>query len=169
MSRRAKNTEQTGKNTKLDGRVCRRPKDASGADGLPANYWKACELARDGQYKKARGMYARLERSAAKADALVRTLVQYDLAAIAAMEGQLGEACQAWRAVLDGNTECLTARLNLGLVDAELSWTVRNLNSVEKSAGLVPGVEGGPGIEGGPTRVSALRGTGPRRCALPSL
>ena len=48
MSRRAKNKTKTGKNTNPEGRVSRRPKDAIGADGLPANYWKACELVRMG-------------------------------------------------------------------------------------------------------------------------
>ncbi len=62
MSRRAKNKTKTGKSAKPDGRVARRPKDVIGADGLPASYWKACELVRDGQYEQARAAYAVLER-----------------------------------------------------------------------------------------------------------
>jgi glycosyltransferase involved in cell wall biosynthesis len=149
MSRRAKNEKQTGKATKSAGPRSRRRNDVNGAGGLPANYWKACELVRDGHYQKARAAYARLEQSAAKADARVRTLIQNDLAVIAAMEGQLGEACETWRGVLDRDTECLTARLNLGLVEAELSRMAPNVNSAEDRAGVLPG------LDGEPTEVSA--------------
>jgi cytochrome c-type biogenesis protein CcmH/NrfG len=92
--------------------------------------WKACELVPDGQYKKARQAYARLVRSAAKPDARVRTLIQSDLAVISAMEGQFDEACAKWRAVLDGGDDCLTARLNLGLVEAEMSRVAPSPNTI---------------------------------------
>ena len=58
------------------------------------------------------------------------------------MEGKYDEACEGWRAAIDDNRDCLPARLNLGLVEAELSWAVSTANS---------------GEEGGPTGVSAPR------------
>jgi hypothetical protein len=53
-------------------------------------------------------------------DARLRALIQNDLAVIAAMQGQLSEASEKWRAVLEVGALCLPARLNLGLVQAEL-------------------------------------------------
>jgi len=76
-------------------------------------------------------------------------LIENDLAVLAAMEGKFHDACQGWRAALDSNNGCLPARLNLGLVEAELSWAVPAPNSGEDSAGSV--------LEGAPTGVSALQ------------
>src|ERR1017187_4420703 len=121
MSRRAKNTQQARKSTKSAGRVSQRRSDAVGKDGLPADYWNACEFVQDGRYDKARKTYARLQRSAAKADSRLCLLIQNDLAVLAAMEGKFDEACQGWRGAIESNGECLPARLNLGLVEAELS------------------------------------------------
>ena len=129
MSRRAKNKTKTGKNAKPEGRVSRRRKHAIGADGLPANYWKASELARDGQYDQARAAYAVLERAATKGDSRLRILIRNDFAVLAAMHGKYDEACQSWRAAIESTNECLPARLNLGLVEAELSWAVPVANS----------------------------------------
>jgi hypothetical protein len=67
--------------------MSRRRADADRANGLPTDYWKACELARDGHYKEARAAYVRLERSAAKGNARLCVLIQNDLAVLAAMEG----------------------------------------------------------------------------------
>ena len=89
-------------------------------------------------------MYARLERSAAKTDARVRALIGNDLAVIAAMEGKLADACQSWRSVLVAGNDCPTARLNLGLVQAELTRTAPNPNAGENGAALVPALERGP-------------------------
>ncbi len=53
----------------------------------------------------------------------LRVLVQNDLAVLAAMEGRFDEACQGWRAAIESGRDCLPARLNLGLVEAELSMS----------------------------------------------
>jgi TolA-binding protein len=90
MAKHAKKEKASGKTTKPAAPKSRRLKDADPAGGLPANYWKACELVRDGEYKKARQAYARLERSAAKGNARVRNLIQNDLAVIAAKLAQDG-------------------------------------------------------------------------------
>ena len=119
MSRRAKNAN--GKAAKPARRVTRPRVDAGGRDGLPANYWKACELVRDGQYGKARNLYGRLERVSGKANARLRVLVQNDLAVLAAMEGNFDDACERLRAAIEKNCECLPARVSPGLFEAELS------------------------------------------------
>jgi glycosyltransferase involved in cell wall biosynthesis len=90
------------------------------ANGLPATYWKACELVRNGEYQKARGVYTRLQRPAAKKNTRLSALIQNDLAVIAAMEGQFAEARDAWTAVLDREPTCEPARLNLALVEADI-------------------------------------------------
>ena len=153
MSRRGKNKRKSGKNTKPDGRPPRRRKDAIGTDGLPADYWKACELVRDGQYEQAGAAYAMLERAASKGDSRLRVLIQNDLAVLAAVYGKYDEACQGWRAGIESNNECLPARLNLGLLEAELSWAVPVANSEEE--GGPTGVSAPP--DSAPAGVSALR------------
>jgi hypothetical protein len=101
MARRAKNEKQTAKTTKVAGQRPRRRDDADEAGRLPTNYWKACELVRDGQYKKARQAYARLEPSAA--NARVRTLTQNDPAVISAMGNPWKSAMHLKRVVsVDG-------------------------------------------------------------------
>ena len=132
MARRAKKEMKSRKTVKIAGPGPCGRNDAGDADALPASYWKACELVQEGQYKKAKAAYARLERSTAKGNARVRTLIQNDLAVIAAMEGQLAEACKTWRTVLDRGDECLTARLNIGLVEAELSRVAHKLERDRK-------------------------------------
>jgi hypothetical protein len=121
MSRRGKKSEQTVKIGKA-ARTAKRANAADSKNGLPSSYWKACEVARVGQYKQARAAYTKLERSVSKvnSDARLRALIQNDLAVIAAMQGQLSEASEKWRAVLEVGALCLPARLNLGLVQAEL-------------------------------------------------
>jgi hypothetical protein len=79
----------------------RRRRGPAGVNGIPAGYWKACDLAREGRYDEARLAYGRLQRSAAKKNARLSALIHNDLAVIAATEGQQAEACGAWRAVLD--------------------------------------------------------------------
>ncbi len=124
MSRRAKNNQQTEKAPRRTAPPTKHQRSAAGKGGLPANYWNACELVKDGQYAKARALYARLERSAGRPGSRLRVLIQNDLAVIAAMEGKFDEACQGWRAAVEGGSECLPARLNLGLVEAELVRSV---------------------------------------------
>lgn len=97
MSKRAKKTQQTGKTTKPARRTVARQHGATGTDGLPANYWNACDHVRNGQYEKARAIYARLERSAGKTNPRLDALVQNDLAVLTAMEGELDAACHGLR------------------------------------------------------------------------
>jgi hypothetical protein len=97
--------------------------DSGSGARLPASYWKACELARDGKYTEARAVYERLERGTGKANSRLRTLIRNDLAVLDAVEGKFDEARDGWRAAIEGDGACLPARLNLGLVQAELAWT----------------------------------------------
>ena len=55
----------------------------------------------------------------------------------------LTDACEDWRAAFDSNAKCLTVRLNLGPVEAELTRTAPSLNSGENSFGLESGFDGG--------------------------
>ena len=96
---------------------------SAGGARLPASYWKACELARDGKYTEARAVYARLERTTGKLNSRLRILIRNDLAVLDAVEGKFDEAREGWRAAIEGDGACLPARLNLGLVQAELAWT----------------------------------------------
>ena len=68
-------------------------------------------------------MYARLERTTGKANSRLRILIRNDLAVLDAVEGKFDEAREGWRAAIEGDGACLPARLNLGLVQAELAWT----------------------------------------------
>jgi hypothetical protein len=108
-------------------------KRGGGADarnGLPAGYWKACELAREGRYEDARVAYLRLARVFSRStNPRLRAFVQNDLAVLDAMEGKLEEACEQWRGVVEADEACLPARLNFGLIRAEMSWSPAHGNS----------------------------------------
>jgi len=67
-------------------------------------------------------VYARLERRTGKANSRLCTLIRNDLAVLDAVGGKFDEACEVWRAAIEGDGACLPARLNLGLVQAELAW-----------------------------------------------
>ena len=96
---------------------------AAARSRLPAGYWKACELAREGRYDDARAGYLRLARGFSKGtDSRLRALVQNDLAVLDAMQGKFEEACEQWRGVVEADQACLPARLNFGLVRAEMSY-----------------------------------------------
>jgi hypothetical protein len=121
MARRGKRSGQADKIAKRPP-AAKNQEDAAPAQALPEAYWKACRLAQGGSYKEARTAYSRLERSfAKKANPQLRALVQNDLAVLAAMQGKFDDACLGWLAALDGDGGCLPARLNLGLVQAEMS------------------------------------------------
>ena len=98
MSRRGTKSEQTEKSGKA-ARIAKRANVADSKNGLPGDYWKACELARVGRYKQARAAYTALEQTAsgANCNARLRALIQNDLAAINAMDGQLREVSEKWR------------------------------------------------------------------------
>ena len=55
-------------------------------------------------------------------EARLRALVRNDLAALAAIEGRFDEALAGWRAALEIDPDCLMARLNRDLIEAELSF-----------------------------------------------
>ena len=71
----------------------------------------------------------------------LRILIQNDLAVLAALEGKFDEACQGWRAAIESKGECLPARLNLGLVEAELSLSGPTVGPAEPKT--APATEGG--------------------------
>ena len=127
---------------------------ASGhVERLPAGYWKACELARDGRYEEASGLYVRLLHTYRSPGSRLRTLIQNDLAVIDAMEGKLEEASKVWQAILTGDRSCLPARLNFRLVEAELAWTRAAMTPVTTEGGFVPAeseVTGLPIVQGTP-------------------
>ncbi len=97
---------------------------AANRNGLPAGYWTACARVREGRYGDARSAYLRLARGFGRStNPRLRALVQNDLAVLDAMEGKLDAARAEWRAVVESDIGCLPARLNLALVEAELSWS----------------------------------------------
>ena len=55
--------------------------------------------------------------------------VQNDLAVLDAMQGKFEEACEQWRGVVEADEACLPARLNFGLIRAEMSWSPAHGNS----------------------------------------
>ena len=75
-----------------------------------------------GNIDEARRLYADLEGSlaGAEADRRLRALVQNDLAVMAAMDGRFDEARAGWQTALEIDRDCLVARLNRDLVEAEI-------------------------------------------------
>jgi len=120
MSKRAKKTEKTQEPVKPPRRMLNRRRAGATHDGLPARYRQACELAQNGSYDKARGLYAKLEKAATERDGHLRALIQNDLAVLAALDGRYDEAQQGWHAALELDHDCLQARLNRDLVQVEL-------------------------------------------------
>jgi tetratricopeptide (TPR) repeat protein len=111
---------------------------ADGPLDVAVRYAEACGLAAQGQYVEARRIYAELEAAlaGAESEARVRALVRSDLAAIAAIEGRFDEALAGWRAALEIDPECLVARLNRDLIEAEL--TFRQMNGEVGELKLAP-------------------------------
>src|SRR5580658_2761164 len=126
MAKRANKNQKASKATPDARTQTSRRKSDPGANALPAQYGKACELARDGELEKATDIYNNLRRSRfAKKDARLRALIQNDLAAIDVMRGRLAEACQALREVCDPGVAADIASLNLALVESELARLAR--------------------------------------------
>jgi glycosyltransferase involved in cell wall biosynthesis len=94
---------------------------AKAQPGLPPRYLEACRLAEEGRYEDARRAYAKLKKSTAKSNARLRALIRNDLAVLAAIEGEFDEACTGWRDAMEVDPDCLLARLNRDLVEAEIS------------------------------------------------
>ena len=86
-------------------------------------YAEACELACQGHHEEARRVYADLDAAIAVGDmdSRLRALVQNDLAVMAAMDGRFDEARAGWRTALEIDRDCLVARLNRDLVEAEIN------------------------------------------------
>jgi hypothetical protein len=91
---------------------------------VAVRYAEACGLAAQGKSDEARQIYAELDAvtAGARSEARVRALIRSDLAAIAAIEGRFDEALAGWRAALEIDPDCLMARLNRDLIEAELSF-----------------------------------------------
>ena len=76
----------------------------------------------------AQRIYVELDASLAGAESetRLRALIRNDLAALAAMEGRFDEARAGWQAALEIDPDCLMARLNRDLIEAELSFQQAN-------------------------------------------
>jgi glycosyltransferase involved in cell wall biosynthesis len=83
-----------------------------------ASYAVASRLAAEAQHDEARRLYQEL--AGAGLDSHERALIQNDLAVMAAMEGRLDEALGGWQAAIEIDCDCLVARLNRDLVQAEM-------------------------------------------------
>ena len=89
-----------------------------------ARYDEACGLASRGQHDEARRLYAELGACGWRVrlpETRLRALVQNDLAVMAAMDGRFDEARAGWQTALEIDRDCLLARLNRDLVEAEIS------------------------------------------------
>jgi glycosyltransferase involved in cell wall biosynthesis len=90
---------------------------------VSAHYAEACKLAAQGQHDEARRLYAEWQNSSVDAgtDAKLRALIHNDLAVMAAIDGRSDEAHAEWKAALEADRDCLPARLNRDLIEAEIS------------------------------------------------
>jgi len=120
MSKRAKKNRKTEEPVKPPRRLLDRRRGPPTDDGLPAVDWQARELAQKGSDDTARRLYAKLENATREPDLHLRALIRNDLAVLAALEGRYDEARQGWQAALKLDQDCVQARLNGDLVQAEL-------------------------------------------------
>ncbi len=83
----------------------------------------ACSLASQGQHDEAWLVYSDVKRliTNAEAGSRLRALIENDLAVLAAMDGRFDEALTGWQTALEIDRDCLVARLNRDLVEAEIS------------------------------------------------
>jgi hypothetical protein len=90
--------------------------------GRVSLYAEACSLACQGQHDDAWLVYIDLKRAIASAEKFsrLRALIQNDLAVLAAMGGRFDEARAGWQTALEIDRDCLMARLNRDLVEAEI-------------------------------------------------
>ncbi len=86
-------------------------------------YADACSLASHGQHDEAWLVYSDVKRliTNAEAGSRLRALIENDLAVLAAMDGRFDEALTGWQTALEIDRDCLVARLNRDLVEAEIS------------------------------------------------
>jgi glycosyltransferase involved in cell wall biosynthesis len=93
-------------------------KTGSGPDQpeLPDAYRRACRLASRGQFDEAGRLFLKIE---ATADPRLKFLVANDLAALAAISGDLDGSRAALEGLLEGDPGCEPARLNAAFLEAE--------------------------------------------------
>ena len=129
-----------------------RPFDAT------ARYAEACKLASLGQHEEARRPYADWQSLTGEAErnARLAALVHNDVAVMAAMDGRFDEARAEWKAALEVDQDCLVARLNRDLVEAEIGLLQSTDDVGELKLALAPALSppcGGSwpaGPDGGP-------------------
>ncbi len=107
---------------------------------LPPRYLAACRLAEEGKYEDARRAYAKLKQSTARSNAWLRGLIRNDLAVLAAIEGKFDEAREQWQQAVEIDPECLLARLNRDLVEAEISLAAAQDDIGELKLAPAPGM-----------------------------
>jgi glycosyltransferase involved in cell wall biosynthesis len=152
MSQRRRKAQGTRRAAAKSSVATIKPKSTASADGpidIAVRYAEACGLAAQGKRVEARRIYAELDAVLAghESEARLRALVCNDLAAIAALEGRFDQALAGWRAALEVDPDCLMARLNWDLIEAELSMGPMGGDVGELRFASVPSPlvgEGGP-------------------------
>ena len=111
------------------------PRVTEGPIDFAVRYAEACGFAIQSKNDEARQIYLELDVALACAEGEVRLRapVCNDLAALAAMEGRFDEALAGWRAAVGIDPDCLPARLNRDLIEAELSFSRRPVMSASSS------------------------------------
>ena len=102
-------------------------------NALPGEYRRACRLAERGDLPAARRLYERLVSSCR--NERLRALARSDLAALAAMEGDLAAARSGFQEALQWDAQCGTARTNLAFLDEWKLGRDRGAAPVEPDAG----------------------------------
>ena len=104
-------------------------------------YAEACGLAGQGKHAQARRIYPELDAALANVDSevRVRALIRNDLAVLAVADGRFDEARAGWRGALDADPDCLVARLNRDLLEAEISLATMKNDVGELKLAPAPG------------------------------
>jgi tetratricopeptide (TPR) repeat protein len=177
MSRRRRKAQGTRSATGKSA-VATKPASAFVADGpldVAVRYAEACGLATQGKIDEAGRIYAELDAvlAGAEPEVRIRALVRSDLAALAATEGRFDEAREGWQAALEIDPDCLMARLNRDLIEAELSFGQMSgdLGELKLAPAPLPSPlvgEGGPkgrmggvGLRGADSQLATLIGSAP--------
>jgi tetratricopeptide (TPR) repeat protein len=173
MSRRRKQAQGSRSATKRSA-VASNPLSAREADGpldMAVRYAEACGLAAQGQYDEARRIYAKLDAvlAGAESEARLRALIRSDLAAVAAIDRRFEEALAGWRAALEIDPDCLMARLNRDLIEAELSFgqMIGDLGELKLAPAPVPSqhMGDGSGLGGADLHLAGVDGWSRKTCA----
>src|SRR5271156_1556732 len=160
MNRRRRKSQGT-RSVATKSAVASKPPSAFLAGGpldVAVRYAEACGLAAQGRNDEARRIYSELDAvlAGSESEARVRALIRSDLAAIAAIEGRFDDALAGWRAALEIDPDCLVARMNRDLIEAELSFGQMNGDVGELK--LAPGPVPSPLVGEGATVPSPLVG-----------